>query len=143
MMCNNEKKNKQENNTQHTLLNDYKFIDYRLTQLENKIEKGLDNIEQEQRSYQLEVMKTLHSLQEGQNKTSENMAKLQQRIDTLEHNERHLDNLKDTARTNTTNIGAVNHRVDVVQKILFAVGGAAVSALFAAAFSIVQLLLLR
>lgn len=144
MMCNNQKNNKHtEDKETAKLLNDYKFIDYRLTQLENKLEKGLESIEQEQRTYQLEVMKTLHCLQEGQNKTSENMAKVQQRIETLEHNERYIDNLKDAARTNTTSIEAVNHRVDVVQKILFAVGGAAVSALFAAAFSIVQLLLLR
>ena len=143
MMCNQKNNKTIEDKETTKLLNDYKFIDYRLTQLENKLEKGLENIEQEQRNYNLEVMKTLHSLQEGQNKTSENMAKVQQRIETLEHNERYIDNLKDVARTNTTSIEAVNHRVYVVQKILFAVGGAAVSALFAAAFSIVQLLLLR
>ena len=148
-MCNTKNKNNTDTITNSTTknntstINNYKFIDYRLTQLENKLEKGLENIEQEQRRYNTDVMNTLQTLQLGQSKTGEAMAKVQQRIETLEQNQNCIEKLKDAANKNITRIEAANHRIDVVQKILFAVGGAAISALFAAAFSIVQLLLLR
>lgn len=121
--------------------NDYRFLDYRLTQLENKLERGLDNIEQEQRRYNIEVMKTLQQLQEGQNKTYENMAKVRQRLDDMDEKIKAIDNLKDKTAENTQAVKSVNHRVDVVQKILFAVGGAAIAALFSAIVSIVLLVL--
>ncbi len=150
-MCNTKNKNNTDTITQNSTtknndivaINDYKFIDYRLTQLENKLEKGLSNLEQDHRRNTTEIMKTLQTLQLGQSKTGEAMAKMQQRINTLEQNQHCIEKLKDAANKNITKIEAANHRIDVVQKILFAVGGAAVSALFAAAFSIVQLLLLR
>lgn len=149
-MCNTKNKNNTDTITNSTTknndivaINDYKFIDYRLTQLENKLEKGLSNLEQDHRRNTTEIMKTLQTLQLGQTKTGEAMAKMQQRINTLEQNQHSIEKIKDTSNKNITRIEATNHRIDVVQKILFAVGGAAVSALFAAAFSIVQLLLLR
>ena len=149
-MCNTKNKNNTDTITNSTTknndivaINDYKFIDYRLTQLENKLEKGLHNLEQDHRRNTTEIMKTLQTLQLGQTKTGEAMAKMQQRINTLEQNQHSIEKIKDTSNNNITRIEATNHRIDVVQKILFAVGGAAVSALFAAAFSIVQLLLLR
>jgi len=149
-MCNTKNKNNTDTITNSTsknndivAINDYKFIDYRLTQLENKLEKGLSNLEQDHRRNTTEIMKTLQTLQLGQTKTGEAMAKMQQRINTLEQNQHSIEKIKDTSNKNITRIEATNHRIDVVQKILFAVGGAAVSALFAAAFSIVQLLLLR
>ena len=150
-MCNTKNKNNTDTITQNSTtknndivaINDYKFIDYRLTQLENKLEKGLSNLEQDHRRNTTEITKLLQTLQLGQSKTSEAMAKMQQRINTLEQNQHSIEKLKDTSNKNITLIEATNHRIDVVQKILFAVGGAAVSALFAAAFSIVQLLLLR
>ena len=86
-------------------------------------------------------MKTLTNLQEGQNKTTENIAKLKQRIDNMDKQMKCLDKLKDTASKNTAKIKAANHRIDTVQKILFAVGGAAISALFTAIISITLLIL--
>ncbi|RAP45033.1 MAG: hypothetical protein BZ136_08515 [Methanosphaera sp. rholeuAM74] len=139
-MCNNKKTTPHPDKTT-TPPNDYRFLDYRLTQLENKLERGLDTIEQEQRRYNLEVMKTLTNLQEGQNKTTENIAKLRQRIDNMDEQMKCLDKLKETANKNTAKIKATNHRIDVIQKILFAVGGAAISALFTAIISITLLLM--
>ena len=49
----------------------------------------------------------------------------------------------DVASKNTARITAVNHRVDVVQKILFAVATAAISALFTALIGIAQMFLLH
>ena len=126
---------------------DYRFLDYRITQLENKLDKGLNKLEHEQREYNLQVMNTLHQLQEGQQKTYENIAQIQQRQSDMEDKLRCIDKLREVTNRNSERIQnnntATNHRIDVVQKILFAVGGAAVSALFAAAFSIVQILILQ
>lgn len=123
--------------------NDYRFLDYRLTQLENQIEKGFDNVEQEQRKYNIEVMRTLQELQEGQNRTTESMARVRQRLDDMDTEIRHIDTLKEAANKNTESIHSAHHRIDVVQKILFAVAGAALSALFTAAFSVLQLIMLK
>ncbi len=86
-------------------------------------------------------MKTLQTLQEGQNRTTENMAKVRQHIDDMEEKLKCIDKLKDVASKNTARVTAVNHRVDVVQKILFAVGGAAISAFFTALVSIILLIM--
>ena len=88
-------------------------------------------------------MKTLQTLQEGQHKTTENMAKVQQHIGDMEEKLKCIDKLKDVASKNTARITAVNHRVDVVQKILFAVATAAISALFTALIGIAQMFLLH
>jgi CHASE3 domain sensor protein len=147
-MCNQNKNptqptetTRKNNNT--TTIEEYRFLDYRLNQLETKLERGLDNIEQDQRRYNIEVMKTLQTLQEGQNRTTENMAKVRQHIDDMEEKLKCIDKLKDVASKNTARITAVNHRVDVVQKILFAVATAAISALFTALISIAQMFLLH
>ena len=147
-MCNQNKKPAQPTQQETTRENnnhtgDYRFLDYRLNQLELKLERGLEQIETEQRRYNIEVMKTLQTLQEGQHKTTENMAKVQQHIGDMEEKLKCIDKLKDVASKNTARITAVNHRVDVVQKILFAVATAAISALFTALISIAQMFLLH
>lgn len=138
-MCNQKKNN--ENN--ETTENDTRFLDYRLTQLENKLEKGLDALEQEQRRYNIEVMKTLQSLQQGQSKTHETIAQLQQRQTHLEEKMKCIDKLKDAASKNTERNKHTNQRVDVIQKILILVGSASLTAVLGAAWSILQILLLK
>ena len=141
-MCNqNKKPTQQETMKNNNNTGDYRFLDYRLNQLELKLERGLEQIETEQRRYNIEVMKTLQTLQEGQNRTTENMAKVRQHIDDMEEKIKCIDKLKDVASKNTARVTAVNHRVDVVQKILFAVGGAAISAFFTALVSIILLIM--
>ena len=141
-MCNQQKPpNTTIKRNNETTQDDYRFLDYRLTQLENKLERGLEQIETEQRRYNLEVMQTLQQLQEGQNKTTETMAKVRQRLDDMDEKIKTIDTLKDKSSEHTQAVKAVNHRVDVVQKILFAVGGAAISAFFTALVSIILLIM--
>lgn len=126
-------------------INDYRFLDYRLNQLENKIESGLGRIEEEQRQYNLQVLQTLQQLQDGQNKTYENIAKIKQRQKDMEEKLHCIDKLRDATSRNTERIKnnnqSTNHRVDVIQRILFVVGGAAISALFTAIIAIIEILL--
>lgn len=126
---------------------DYRFLDYRLDQLGNQIETGLTRIEEEQKQYNLQVMNTLQKLQEGQNKTYENIAQLRQRQIDMEDKLHCIDKLREATSRNSERIKnnnqSTNHRIDVIQKILIAVATVAVSALFSAVISIMQLILLQ
>ena len=140
-------KTKQTPNKEDPPHTDPRFLDYRLTQLEQKLEKGLTTIEQEQNKYNLEILKTLQTIQDGQNKTTETLAQIKERQTNVEEKLKCIDKLKDITSKNSerirNNYESTNHRIDIVQKILFAIGGAAVSALFAAILSIIQMFLLR
>jgi DNA repair exonuclease SbcCD ATPase subunit len=140
-------KTKQTPNKEDSPHTDARFLDYRLTQLEQKLEKGLTTLEQEQNKYNLEILKTLQTLQDGQNKTTETLAQIKERQTNVEEKLKCIDKLKDITSKNSerirNNYESTNHRIDIVQKILFAIGGAAVSALFAAILSIIQMFLLR
>jgi DNA repair exonuclease SbcCD ATPase subunit len=140
-------KTKQTPNEEDPPRTDTRFLDYRLTQLEQKLEKGLTTLEQEQNKYNLEILKTLQTLQDGQNKTTETLAQIKERQTNVEEKLKCIDKLKDITSKNSerirNNYESTNHRIDIVQKILFAIGGAAVSALFAAILSIIQIFLLR
>jgi DNA repair exonuclease SbcCD ATPase subunit len=140
-------KTKQTPNEEDPPHTDTRFLDYRLTQLEQKLEKGLTTLEQEQNKYNLEILKTLQTLQDGQNKTTETLAQIKERQTNVEEKLKCIDKLKDITSKNSerirNNYESTNHRIDIVQKILFAIGGAAVSALFAAILSIIQMFLLR
>jgi len=129
-MCN-EKNNKKEDQ-----VNDYRFLDYRLNQLELKLGEGLKKIEDEQKEYNLQVIETLQRLQEGQNKTYETIAQLEQRTLNLEQRITCIDTLKKAANKNTERNKHLNHRVNVIQKILFVVGAAAITGFVTALFSL-------
>ena len=129
-MCN-EKNNKKEDQ-----VNDYRFLDYRLNQLELKLGEGLKKIEDEQKEYNVQVIETLQRLQEGQHKTYETIAQLEQRTLNLEQRITCIDTLKKAANKNTERNKHLNHRVNVIQKILFVVGAAAITGFVTALFSL-------
>ena len=120
---------------------DYRFLDYRLDQLELKLASGLEKIEADQHTYNTQVMQTLQTLQEGQSRTYESMAQIKERQDNMEQRLECIEGLKKTATKNTERIKDndrnVTHRIDVVQRILFLVGGAAVTAFVTAIFTAV------
>ena len=126
-MCNKKTKDKKD---------DYRFLDYRLTQLENKLDQGLNKIETDQRQYNAEVLKTLTSLQEGQNRQMERIAEIRQRQTSLEEKIRCIEELKITSQANKDGVTHLNHRTDVLQKIMFIVGGAAATSFIAALFTL-------
>ena len=125
-----------QKNNKKVDINDYRFLDYRLNQLENKLDIGLRKIEDEQKAYNLQVMTTLQKLQEGQNQTYETIAHLEQRQTNLEEKINCIDKLKDAASRNSERNKAINHRVDVIQKILIVVTTAAVSGFITALFTL-------
>ena len=129
-MCN------EKNNKKWDQVNDYRFLDYRLNQLEFKLGEGLKKIEEEQKGYNVQVMETLQRLQEGQHKTYETIAQLKQRTTDLEQRMECIDKLKEAANKNTERNKHLTHRINVIQKILFVVGTAAAGGFITALFSL-------
>ena len=115
---------------------DYRFFDYRLTQLEFKLDKGLTQIEEKQETYNIQVMQTLTTLQDGQNKQMERIAEMRQRQSSLEEKIGCIDELKKTSQANSDGVTHLDHRINVMQKIMFIVGGAAATSFIAALFTL-------
>ena len=69
---------------------DYRFIDYRLDQLETNLRKGQE--------------KLLQVMQEGNNKQNEQLISLNQRLNGMEEKLKCIEKLKEVATKNTTEI---------------------------------------
>lgn len=107
-----------------------RFIDYRLDQLELNLRKGQEKLEQEYKEQNQQIMKTLTIMQEGQNQQNRTLAELNTRVATLEDKNSCIDKLREIATKNTTEIKDVERRLDIYKHILLAVGtGAGVALL--------------
>lgn len=120
---------------------DYRFLNYRLNQLELNLRKGIEKIETDNQTYNTQLMQTLQQLQTGQSKTYEAMAQIKQRQDNLEEKMACVESLKKNSIKHDERIKNVNdntnHRIDVIQKILFIVASTAIGAAVTAIFSVV------
>ena len=103
-MCNeNKEKDQQE-------IKDYRFILYRIDQLENE-EK--ENFKQ--------IMQMLKLMQEGQNEQSNKIIELTQRQYTLEEKTKRIDTLKEELTTHKTEIRNIDRRLQLYQTVLIGV----------------------
>lgn len=113
-MCN-EKMNKEQ-------LKDYRFIDYRLDQLELRITKGLEKLETEQAENNKEILRTLQLMQEGQNEQNKTLIELSTRQENMEQKVQCIDRLREIATKNTTEIREVERRLEIYKQLLLVVG---------------------
>lgn len=114
----------------HNELEEQRFIDYRLDQLESNLRRGQEKLEQEYKEQNQQIMNTLTLMQEGQNQQNQTLAELNQRVHTLEDKNSCIDKLREIATKNTTEIKDVERRLDIYKHILLAVGtGAGVALL--------------
>ncbi len=116
-MCN-EKTKKVTKETEQ----DYRFLDYRLQQLENNLLRGQEKLEQEQKQNYQELIKMLQILQEGNNKQNEQLVELSQKTQALEAKYTCVDKLKEAATKNTTRLNDIERRLEIYKQILFVVG---------------------
>ena len=112
-MCNNPKNNE---------LDEKRFIDYRLDQLELNLRKGQEKLEQDFKQQNSQILQTLQIMQEGQNEQNKTLVELTQRVQTLEEKKPQIDNLKETSTTNTTEIHELERRLDVYKQVLIGIG---------------------
>ena len=113
-----------------TIDEDYRFIDYRLNQLETNLRKGQEKLEREQQNNYKEIMHLLQVMQEGNNEQNKQLIEVVQRQKTVEEKMGCIDKLREVATKNTTEIKDIERRIEIYKQILFVVGtGAAIALL--------------
>lgn len=105
-----------------TIDEDYKFIDYRLNQLETNLRKGQEKLEQEQQNNYKEIMHLLQVMQEANNEQNKQLIEVIQRQKTVEEKMQCIDKLKEVATKNRTEIHEIERRLEIYKQILFVVG---------------------
>jgi uncharacterized protein (DUF3084 family) len=113
-MCN-EKTKEKDNNY------DYRFIDYRLTQLENNLRKGQEKLEQDQKSNYQELIRMLQTMQESSNNLSQKIIELKERQYALEEKSKRVDQMKETIATHEERISDHDRRLGIYQTVLIGV----------------------
>jgi uncharacterized protein (DUF3084 family) len=113
-MCN-EKTKEKDNHY------DYRFIDYRLTQLENNLRKGQEKLEQDQKTNYQELIKMLQTMQESSNNLSQKIIELKERQYALEEKSKRVDQMKETIATHEEKISDHDRRLGIYQTVLIGV----------------------
>lgn len=120
-----------------TIDEDYRFIDYRLNQLETNLRKGQEKLEQEQNRNYKELMHLLQVMQEGNNEQNKQLIEVIQRQKTVEEKMGCIDKLREVATKNTTEIKDIERRIEIYKQILFVVGTGAAIALITEIITII------
>lgn len=108
---------------------DYRFLDYRLDQLELNLRKGQEKLEKEYKESNKTILETLTAMQEGQNEQNRTIVELIQRQKNVEEKMKCIDKLKEVATKNTTKVHELERRIDIYKQVLVGVAISAVSAL--------------
>lgn len=114
VMCNEQNKKTSDD--------DYRFIDYRLDQLETNLRKGQEKLEQEQNNNYKEIMHILQVMQEANNEQNKQIIEVIQRQKNVEEKMQCIDKLKEVATKNRTEIHEIERRLEIYKQILFVVG---------------------
>lgn len=120
-----------------TIDEDYRFIDYRLNQLETNLRKGQEKLEQEQNRNYKELLHLLQVMQEGNNEQNKQLIEVIQRQKTVEEKMACIDKLREVATKNTTEIKDIERRIEIYKQILFVVGTGAAIALITEIITII------
>lgn len=102
-------------------IKDYRFIGYRLNQLEHNLRRGQERLEQEYKEQNKQIMATLTLMQEGLNQQNASLVELKQRVTTIEERNKNIDKLSETATKNATTITELERRMDIYKQILVGV----------------------
>ena len=120
-----------------TIDEDFRFIDYRLNQLETNLRKGQEKLEREQQNNYKEIMHLLQVMQEGNNEQNKQLIEVVQRQKTVEEKMGCIDKLREVATKNTTEIKDIERRIEIYKQILFVVGTGAAIALITEIITII------
>ena len=131
-MCN--EKNTTRNNTHEK---DYRFLDYRLNQLETTLKTGQEKIEQEQKQNYNELLKILQQLQEGNSTQNQTLAELNTRIKSVEQKMPNIDALEKTTTSHAKQIENLERRLDTYKQITTGIGIALIGTIITLFFNII------
>lgn len=130
-MCN------EHNKKELTLTEEYKFIEYRLDQLEQNLRKGQEKLESDAKHNNEEIMHLLQQNNQTLLEQNKQLVELHQRQINVEEKVSCINRLREVATKNRTNIHEIERRLEVYKQILFVVGtGVAIALIKAFVFNI-------
>lgn len=135
-MCNNKKNNNTTNTLTREELENYRFLDYRLTQIEQNLQAGQKRLEQETQRQNQQIITILNTLQEQSLTNQENITLLKTKVHNLEKDHTCLEKLKEAAHTNSTKLQEHHRRLDIYKQILLTIGTTAATSLILALIQI-------
>ena len=119
-MCNEHPKNDNE---------EYRFLDYRLDQLENNLRKGQERLENEYKEQNKQIMQTLTMMQDSMNQHNTAIVEVTQRITNLEEKGHGLDKMRERITEHHERIKELERRLDIYKQVLIAVSVTVVGAI--------------
>ena len=131
------KMDNEHNKKELTRTNEYKFIEYRLDQLEQNLRKGQEKLEADAKHNNEEIMQLLQQNNQTLLEQNKQLVELQQRQINVEEKVSCINRLREVATKNRTNIHEIERRLEVYKQILFVVGtGVAIALIKAFVFQI-------
>lgn len=115
---------------------DYRFLDYRLDQLQTQITKGLEKLETDQNQNYKELIQMLQIMQEGNNMQNQKLVEIGQRQVAMEEKIGCVEKLKEVASSHSEKIKNIERRLEIYKQIGFLIGGTAVTGLLTALWGV-------
>lgn len=122
-MCN------EDNKEEPTGIEAYKFIEYRLDQLEQNLRKGQEKLESDAKHNNEEIMHLLQQNNQTLLEQNKQLVELHQRQINVEEKVQCINRLREVATKNRSNIHEIERRLEIYKQILFVVGTGAALAL--------------
>jgi len=122
-MCN------EDNKKEPTRIESYKFIEYRLDQLEQNLRKGQEKLEADAKHNNKEIMHLLQQNNQTLLEQNKQLVELHQRQINVEEKVSCINRLREVATKNRSNIHEIERRLEIYKQILFVVGTGAALAL--------------
>lgn len=130
-MCN------EHNKKELTLTEEYKFIEYRLDQLEQNLRKGQEKLESDAKHNNKEITHLLQQNNQTLLEQNKQLVELHQRQINVEEKISCINKLREVATKNRTEINEIERRLEVYKQILLVVGtGVAIALIKAFVFNI-------
>lgn len=127
----------EHNKKELTRTDEYKFIEYRLDQLEQNLRKGQEKLESDAKHNNEEIMHLLQQNNQTLIEQNKQLVELQQRQINVEEKVSCINRLREVATKNRSNIHEIERRLEIYKQILFVVGtGVAIALIKAFVFQI-------
>ena len=115
---------------------DYKFLDYRLNQLEQNLKQGQQKLEETQTQNYNEILQILKTLTEGNSTQNQTLTELNTRIKNVEKKMPNIDSLEKTTTGHAKQIENLETRLDTYKQITIAIVVALVGTMITLFFNI-------
>lgn len=105
---------------------DYKFLDYRLDQLEQNLRRGQEKLEETQSHNYQELLRILQTMQEKNDTQNQTLTELNTRLHTLEDMVPCIERVRESTVKQSEKIQNLERRLDIYKQVTIAIGLTAV-----------------